>query len=166
MQRPSERVAVPGTSAPVMRRESTPAPRAEEARTFTPRPVPPTASSPGGAGRAPASRPPIERSTPVAKGPEDLKAILRSMTTKGSAEREQRQSQNKQSLNGALAEVLEKSGQKAVGSRQLRRPEGSEPRPQASGETPKPVAVEPSQEGKKPFEVPEEALRKVLKGEL
>ncbi|MCX6786435.1 MAG: type IV secretion system DNA-binding domain-containing protein [Candidatus Kaiserbacteria bacterium] len=81
----------------------------------------------------------------VTKSPEDLKSILRTMTSKTSAEREHTQTQNKQSLKGALADVLAKNTQ-------LRRPEGSEPRPQTSGE-------------KKPFEVPEDTLRKVLKGE-
>ena len=92
-----------------------------------------------------------ERPMPVTKSPEDLKAILRTMTTKGSAEREQKQTQNQQSLKGALAGILEKNEK-----------------------TESPVAVKPSREipvppltpqEKKPFEVPEDALRKILKGE-
>ena len=120
----------------------TPRPR-EEAREVTPRP--------------PVSRPVESRSVPPTKSPEDLKAILRNMTAKTGMEREKKQMQNQQSLKGALAEVLQKSAQP-------RRPEESGPRPQASGE---PIAVEPPQkkEEKKPFEVSEDALRKVLKGE-
>ena len=97
-------------------------------------------------------RPPMERPAPSSKSTEDLKAILRKMTEKSGAEREQKQSKNQQSLKGTLAEVLEKSEQKVAGSMQ---------------EMPKPVEVKPPQkmEEKKPFEVPEDALRKVLKGE-
>jgi len=83
------------------------------------------------------------------------------MTTKSSVEREQKQSQNKQSLNGALAEVLKKSGQKAVGSEQKTQKSAAALPPREA----QPAAGEPPQEGKKPFEVPEDALRKVLKGE-
>lgn len=104
--------------------------------------------------------------TPVMKSPGELKAILHTMTEKTIVERERKQTDNKQSLKGALADVLERSKQTAVDSRQLRRPEGSEPRPQASGEMPKPAAAEPPRpDAKKPFEVPEDALRKILKGE-
>lgn len=149
MQRPSERVAPSSMSTPAPRRES-PTVRAEEARLFTPRPVLPVAVS-GLAERAPVSRLPAPIS--VTKSPDDLKAILRSMTAKGSAEREQKLSQNKQSLNGALAEVLGKGERNAEGGRQ---------------EVQKSVAVkppQPPQEEKKPFEIPESELRKVLKGE-
>ncbi|MDP2665594.1 MAG: type IV secretion system DNA-binding domain-containing protein [bacterium] len=104
--------------------------------------------------RPPTSRPPqdqvrkefvppprVERPAPPSKSTEDLKAILRKMTEKSGAEREQKQSQNQQSLKGTLAEVLQKSKQ---------------PRREAVGEPTKASA---------PFEVPEDALRKVLKGE-
>ncbi|MFA6414365.1 MAG: hypothetical protein WCV89_00005, partial [Candidatus Paceibacterota bacterium] len=114
------------------------------------------------------ARPPV-----VTKSAEELKAILRTMTTKTGMEKEQKQTENKQSLKGALAEVLQKS-------QQPRRPQGPEPRPIAPEEMQKPAAAEPpraaptSEVGtptasvgkeKKPFEVSEEALRKVLKGE-
>lgn len=119
------------------------------ARPFAHRPAAPHPTQPF-ARRPEVPLSPIERPAPQSKSAEDLKAILRNMTVKSSAEREQKQSQNQQSLKGTLAEVLEKSKQKAVGSRQ---------------EEQEPVAVKPPQEEKKPFEVPEDALRKVLKGE-
>ena len=102
-----------------------PRPRIEEPRKeFTPRPLPP---------RPPMPRPQEIRPVPPQKSAEDLKAILRNMTAKSGAEKEQKQSQNQQSLKGALTDVLQKS--------------------------PLPVKEE-----KKPFEVSEEELRKVLKG--
>jgi len=77
----------------------------------------------------------------AAKSPEDLKAILRAMTAKNNAEKEQKQAQNQQSLKRTLAEVLARSGQPASNTQQKK-------------------------ETEKPFEVPEDALRKVLRGEL
>ena len=72
-----------------------------------------------------------------ARSSEDLKAILRAMTTKTSHEREQKQTGQQHSLKGALADVLEKH------------------RP----------ATPPAKEAKKPFEIPEATLRSVLKGD-
>ncbi|MCR4275968.1 MAG: hypothetical protein NUV90_01115, partial [Candidatus Parcubacteria bacterium] len=83
-------------------------------------------------------RPQVSRPLPPTKSADDLKAILRNMTAKSGAEREQKQSQNQQSLKGTLAGVLQKTEH-----------------------PPAPQAVE----AKKPFEVSEDALRKVLKGE-
>ena len=77
-----------------------------------------------------ASRPPV-----AAKTPEDLKAILRSMTAKNGAEREKKQEQRQQSLKGALTDVITRN-------QQQKQPE------------------------KQPFEVPEDALRKILKGDV
>ncbi|MFZ2500785.1 MAG: type IV secretion system DNA-binding domain-containing protein [Minisyncoccia bacterium] len=84
----------------------------------------------------------VERPTPVTKSPDDLKAILRTMTAQVSTERVQKEQSHKQSLKGALTEVLEKSAQKSVE-----------------------VKPPPMTEEKKPFEIPEDTLRKVLKGE-
>lgn len=126
----------------------------EEQRREEPRPIPskPFMQPP---------RPQASRPLPPTKSTDDLKAILRSMTAKSGAEKEQKKSEHQSSLKGALAEVLGKSKQET----HLRRPQGSEPRPQASGEMPKPVTAKPLQEEKKPFEVSEDELRKVLKGE-
>ena len=95
-----------------------------------------------------------ERPTPVTKSPEDLKAILRTMTTKTGAEREQKQMENKQSLKGALAEVL---GKGTVPPIPAKAPEGRLP------DTPSSEASRTPD--KKPFEIPEDTLRKVLKGD-
>jgi len=86
------------------------------------------------------------------KSSDDLKAILRTMTAKTGMEREEKQLQNKQSLKGALSEVLEKAGDNPLVS-------GTEDKQKVQ----KPVAESPIE--KKPFEVPESTLRKVLKGE-
>ena len=129
------------------------------ARPFVPRPAPsvpkpPTALQNLGnrpIGPAPASG---------GKSADDLKAILRSMTAKGGAEKEKKQTEHQQSLKGTLAEVLQKSKQEAgSGARpEIPRPAVAEP-PQA-----KPVAPAAAPE-QKPFEVSEETLQKVLKGE-
>jgi len=86
-----------------------------------------------------APRPTTVLPAATTKTAEDLKAILRTMTAKNCAEKEHKQTQNQQSLKGMLAEVLEKNIQKEEEKRSFK---------------PKP-----------PFEVPEDALRKVLKGE-
>ena len=77
-----------------------------------------------------------ERPAPPQKSSEDLKAILRAMTAKTSRERAEKQSHHQESLKGALAGALSKN------------------------ESPPPPPPE-----KKPFEIPEDALRKVLKDE-
>ena len=79
------------------------------------------------------------RPAPPTKSPEDLKAILRTMTAKGTAEHGQKQTEHKESLKGVLAQVLAKNA------------------PSANTSVPVPE--------KKPFEVSEDALRKVLKGD-
>jgi len=94
--------------------------------------------------RLPLSRPFVPHQAPshppvATKSAEDLKAILRTMTAKSGSEKEQKKSQHHQSLKGTLTEVLQKSAQK-------------------------PASAEPARE-KKPFEVSEDELRKVLKGE-
>ncbi|HUY05330.1 MAG TPA: type IV secretion system DNA-binding domain-containing protein [Candidatus Paceibacterota bacterium] len=102
---------------------------------------------------------------PPTKSPDDLKAILRTMTAKTSAEREQKQTLNQQSLKGALAGVLEKSGRKEE-ARPAVPPVPAAPAP-AAAEPPRaelPVPTPPPAQ-KKPFEVPEDTLRKILKGD-
>ena len=75
------------------------------------------------------------------------------MTAKSGAEKEQKQAQNQQSLKGTLADVLARSAPPPAVNEQPKKTE-------------QPVAVEPPRsERKHPFEVPEDALRKVLKGE-
>lgn len=110
-------------------------PRAPRTEIPTPRPLPVPERKP---------MPPVEK-----KNAEDLKAILRSMTAKTGAEREEKKSHNQTSLKGALATVLQKE---------------KDPSPPAS---PKQESVlrEQKQEVHKPFEVPEDKLREVLKGD-
>jgi hypothetical protein len=102
------------------------------------------------------------RSAPLSrsKSAEDLKSILRAMTSKESAKKSEAQSAKQQSLKGALADVLknvpETSQQSAVSGRSG--PAPVEPPPQA--------AASPSNQQKKPFEVPEDTLRSILKGDI
>jgi len=87
------------------------------------------------------------------KTAEELRSILHMMSAKTGAEKEKKQSGQQQSLKGALADVLTRNGQPTVNSQQSRQSEKS-------------TATEPPRtEEKRPFEVPEDALRKVLKGE-
>lgn len=91
--------------------------------------------------KPPVPRPPVAllaRPVQPQKTAEDLKTILRDMTAKTSVEKEKKQTEHQQSLKGALSEVLEKSKQEAVSSRQEN----------------------------KPFEVSEDKLRDVLKGDI
>ncbi len=73
------------------------------------------------------------------KSPDELKAILRSMTQKTGVEREQKEKQKDESLKSTLAEVLKKA--------------------------PQPAPTVPSG-SHKPFEVSEETLKNALKGDM
>ena len=101
-------------------------------------------------------RPVIARPTAPVKSSEDLKSILRTMTSKDTAEKEQKQTQNHQSLKGALAEVLAKNKQSAPPFVAVQPPQRAAPTVPSGRELPR---------EKRPFEVPEDALRKVLKGD-
>ncbi len=107
--------------------------------TPTPTPVPVTAPTPTPVRRVEPVKQFVPRPNVPTKSAEDLKAILRSMTAKNGEEKENKQIKQQQSLKGALADVLEKSKQKAVGS---------------------------TQEMRRPFEISEDKLREVLKGEI
>ncbi len=113
-------------------------------RLLTPRQVAPRVEV-----REIAPRPPTPRPLPPTKSADDLKSILRTMTVKTSAEKEQKKSEHQQSLKGALANVLAKNTTTAA-------PSPTVPSPA----TPHTQSIE-----KKPFEVSEDALRKVFKGE-
>ncbi len=86
------------------------------------------------------------------KTADDLKSILRTMTAKNDNEKQQVQTSRQQSLKGALAEVLAKNPSTPVPA--------MPPKPAAPEAPREPVAVVP-----KPFEVPEDKLRSILKGE-
>jgi hypothetical protein len=139
-----------GTEVPAPR----PAPRAPEAR-------PARAPQPYREDRLPA--PPREerlaprpqpRALPVgepaskAKTAEDLKAILKNMTTATGKEKQQQASEKQSSLKDALASVIAK--------------QPAAPAPQPAAPAPQPAA---KQEAKRPFEVSEETLKNVLKGD-
>ncbi len=135
-------------------RGGTPAPTAPVREARPPRPRPEPAREPVRTPIAPMSRPPEPvrmpvQPTPPTKSPDDLKSVLRTMVAKTSVEREETKTKNQQSLKGALASVLEKNEP----SREL-----------------KPAAALPPRESsppveKKPFEIPEADLRKVLRGD-
>jgi hypothetical protein len=92
--------------------------------------------------------------------PEDLKAILRTMTTKTTVEREQKKTNNQESLKGALANVLSKSAPRTATSSVEHSRSSPPPVQSATQNAPAPI----EKDGKRPFEVPEETLRDVLKG--
>jgi hypothetical protein len=101
----------------------------------------------------PITRPAIreERTQPQSgqKTAQDLKDILRAMTSKAGAEREQKKSNQGESLKNTLAAVLPKSD--------------PQNRPQPK---PSPTEMrEPAPTQKRPFEVSEDTLHKVLKGD-
>jgi hypothetical protein len=131
------------------------APRAP--RPFVPREEAPRAPKVERRGLTP--RPALERPAPPTKTPEDLKAILRTMTAKTGAEQQQKKSGQQQSLKGALADVLARSTPPASVSE----PKKSEQL--VAPVTTKEISSAPPPTEKKPFEVSEDALRKVLKGE-
>lgn len=127
------------------------------------------------------SRPPKPREErpvpPAGKSPEDLKSILRTMTAKTNVEREKKETNNQQSLKGALANVIAKNGSAQPGFAAPPPPKPPQPqRQEQSAPAPTPPAPKPPQQEssttppsaqneKRPFEVPEQELRKVLKGE-
>lgn len=104
------------------------------------------------------SRSVVRRPAPGATSPDDLRAILRAVAAQTGAEREQKQTANQHSLKGALAGILEKNKPQAPGIARAEQKPGEEA-PQVNPPTPPPSA------GKRPFEVPEDTLKKVLKGE-
>ena len=143
------------TPPPVVEREQTkPVPQEAPIQQFRER------STPRSVERAqsmrdssPTSRPPTPHAT---QSPEDLKAILRTMTTKTTVEREQKKTHNQESLKGALASVLGKAD---------KAPPPAPPKREESRKEEQPPVSKSSDTKKEPFEVPEDTLRKVLKGE-
>ena len=117
---------------------------------------------------SPRPTPPMARPIPATKSPDDLKAILRTMVAKTTVEREEKQTKNQQSLKGTLADILAKNKEKAVQSApEVQKPAAAQP-PRENAPTPTQVqstgsAREP--QVRQPFEVSEDALRKVFKGE-
>jgi len=149
------------TSVP---QEKEPTARAMDAVHENPRPLPPVVHSrpdlPKREEHHERKQPTGERTEPAplashpVKNPEDLKTILRTMTAKTTIEDAHKKSQNQASLKGALARVLAKNSAAPVAPVMPQKTEQSV--------APQPIAEEGKQ---KPFEVPEDTLRKVLKGE-
>ena len=137
----------------------TPLPRVLPSRQMSSNQRPSTAPIPqsGPTNRAPYI-PRTAPTPPPTKSSDDLKAILRTMTTKTSQEQVAKQSEQKQSLKSVLAETLGKNASPP-------RAQVPETKPSVS-QTQDPVLPQaPPRVESKPFEVPEDVLRKVLKGE-
>lgn len=143
------------TPSPVVQREQAkPVPQEAPIQQFRERPTPrPVERAQSMRDSGPTSRPPAPRAT---QSPEDLKAILRTMTTKTTVEREQKKTHNQESLKGALASVLGKAD---------KAPPPAPPKREESRKEEQPPVSKSSDTKKGPFEVPEDTLRKVLKGE-
>ena len=82
---------------------------------------------------------------PATKTADDLKAILREMTSKNAAQKQKAQDHHQQSLKGTLSNVLEKKE--------------TPPAP------PHPASSPPPEQKPRPFEIPEAELRNILKGD-
>ncbi len=119
-----------------------------------------------------------ERPAPIAaaKSADDLKAILRTMTANHGAQVAEKKSTHQVSLKGALSQVLQNHVPAPAAKLQPAPKLAPQPAPKAP-EAPKAAAPEPPRveerllppgdpvAEKKPFEVPENELRQVLKGE-
>lgn len=131
---------------PAPREERRPPPERSEA---PPRPAP-TFTAPATPSRE--ERRPV--SAPPQKSAEDLKSILRTMTAKTGSEKQKKETDQKQSLKGALADVLARNTPPAA-----KEPvKEKAPPPPPPKEAPKPPES-------KAFEVPEDTLRRVLRGD-
>jgi hypothetical protein len=115
-----------------------------------------------GGGERRDTRPPAprreERATPVAstRSAEDLKAILRSTMAGAKTEQEKKEKKSEASLKSALADVVKKEVPQPP--KQAERPPQRNDRPQEARPQPKPTDSV--------FEVPEEVLRDIFKGNL
>lgn len=85
---------------------------------------------------------------PKEKSSEDLKDILRAMTSKANEEKQKKDHTKQESLKGALKEVVFKTDKE-------------NPRPPQPQQRPQPQQSQP--QGPKPFEVPEDTLRSIFK---
>lgn len=132
-----------GNGAPAFSREERrPLPQTEQPRPFRENPPPPPP-------------PRREERVPVVpqKSAADLRDILRDMAAKSSAEKEKKGNAPQESLKGALAGVISKNAP-------LPRPEPTPSVPSAPT-----LAPAPHVQQEKPFEVPEDELRRILKGD-
>ena len=138
--RPPRRPGVGGPPARSSAGPASPAPR-------PPTPTPPSEYRPTSSPRPPdLSRRSPDRERPLApsKSAEDLRSILRAMTSQKSTEDKKKESEHKQSLQGVLTKAMGNSEQKTENRHQ---------------------GPQPSAPASRPYEVPEDALRDVLSGE-
>ncbi len=113
--------------------------------------------------RPPSPQPVVVIKTPVAtKSVEDLKSILRTITTKNSAEISKSKTQHQHALKGVLGTVLAKNDQFSAPAAI---PVSKPPRENVVPVQERAPVPQPQTESKKPFEISEDTLRKVLKGE-
>ncbi len=160
-----------GRTQQPMRGPSDGAPRAREGNGEEGQRAPRSGARPERRENAPAFAPRAERPAPQGKTAADLKDILRAMTAKQGAERKEGQSAQQASLKDALKNAMPKP--EAASAPRPR--EEVRPAPQAAPEKPEPprppkaAAPEPPRASAPPaappFEIPEEELRKVLRGE-
>ena len=156
--------SIPPPEAPAPRRG---APVRSGAPTRANAPLPAQASAPlPQPRRAEPERPPLrrereERPAPPSKSAEDLKSILRSMTAKTSADTRAQMQKQETSLKGALADVLAKSAPRETRPAPPKHEAPVEP----SSRAPEPPPSPAPPEARKPFEVPEHELKRILKGE-
>ncbi len=141
---PKAKTAAPVTARPVFTprppeppRQNLPMPTTEQVR-------------PAAQVRPPMPRPPMPRQAPTppsaGKSAEDLRAILRRMTEKAGQEKSSKETEQKTGLKNTLGNVLEKNTP-------------LKPRPPQQAPAPQPQAP-------KPFEVPEQDLRNIFKGDI
>ncbi|HUQ30384.1 MAG TPA: type IV secretion system DNA-binding domain-containing protein [Candidatus Paceibacterota bacterium] len=153
----------PSSEAPRDRRPLPPRDSAPPARpTFSQPPRPPeryeNRPQPQAVSREPMQRPPPAPE----KTADDLKSILRAVTAKTGEAKEKKEVTQQQSLKSALADVLAKSAPPPKAPLQAK-----SPAPQSTPPAPRPeTATAPQKPATpQPFEVSEEHLRKILKGE-
>lgn len=152
----------PIQQATLVQRKETKKPIGEPLQPVLQQPLAPPPRQGTGFSKPFSSRPIVEVKSPVVtKSTEDLKSILRTITAKNSAEISKRKIQHQHTLKGTLNTVLTKNNQSSVSAAvPMQKP--SREGMQAQEKQPAPL---PRVENKKPFEIPEDALRKVLKGE-
>lgn len=113
-----------------------------------------------------APRQPERRPNPVpltaSKNSDDLKTILRSMVAKTSEEQGQKKAQQQQSLKSALTDALKQPTARTASAVPPAKPE---PQPTPVPAPPLPPSPPTPEVTQKPYEVPQEALEKIFKGE-
>ncbi|MDO8408347.1 MAG: type IV secretion system DNA-binding domain-containing protein [bacterium] len=145
--------------APRPREQSESRPHTPRPPTATNRPPPPERHDTSHAPSRPAM--PMQTASPpvqAGKSTQELKDILRAMTSKNDADTRKKESTQQNSLKGALTGVLTRSVQPTANSQQQ-----TTPKVPATLEPPH-IAPPQATPAPRPFEVPEQALRDMLGG--